>query len=339
MSGLTENQFNKLLEEQRITTLYERLPASVLSVLVGVLLVFVVLLPKSQDGSLKAWAAYMLTTIALRGWFWHLFTSGSGARLHTTRWEWAYALTAFLTGLGWGSLSGPMFPADVRLQFFIIAMTLVIAFAGTVYLSLSHIAFWLFLTPTLGPAIARYTLASKLGIDATVVAALASFTVLLIIQRTLNRFALRSIRRQVEAETLLAEQQAIFQAAPLGILVISEDRIVKCNPRLGELFHRNLSDTLKLEIHELFANQDEAQRFIDEVRHTLKPGKTISALHRLRRADGTEFWAELSGRLLGESGLSRSIWTIADLALRSERYGNGETNGYRAASPAPSFRS
>jgi PAS domain S-box-containing protein len=38
-------------------------------------------------------------------------------------------------------------------------------------------------------------------------------------------------------------------------------------------------------------------------------------MYRLRRADGSEFWAEFSGRKMA-GGPTHSVWMIADVTLR-----------------------
>jgi PAS domain S-box-containing protein len=318
MTGLTRQQLQNTLELHRVETLFKRLPASITSVMIGVLLVFVFLLPVAGESLLKAWAAFMLTTLALRGWVWHTFLGAVHPESNLARWEWAFAGGMFLTALGWAGLNGPLYPDEPKLQVFVFLMSVITAFAGTIYVSVSNLAFWLFLIPTLGPALVRYVLSAENNLHAPLMASIACLTVLIFIQRTLRSFALEHIRRQVEAETLLAEQQAIFQAAPLGILVISESRVVKSNSRLGELFQRSLQDLQIIGLHQLFATEDETEKFVHDSRSVLAANKAWYGIYRMRRADGSEFWAELSGRLMHEKGLRRSVWTIADVTSRVE---------------------
>jgi PAS domain S-box-containing protein len=313
-----DQEFQRTLELQRIETLCSRLPASVTAVMVGVLLVFVYLLPATPSDLLKAWAAYMLTTVAFRGWIWHSFRSGDQAIGTARRWEWAFAFGMGLTGLGWAALNGPMYPQEPDLQVFVILMTVVTAFTGAVYASVSHIAFWMFVTPTLGSAIARFVSNADNVFHADVVAVVACVVVILSIQRSLHRFALEHIHRRVESESLLHEQQAVFQSSPLGIVVISDRRVVKANTRLGELYGRSLQDLQKHVVDQLFAHADEAHLFAEESRAALKAGKTWSGVYRMRRGDGSEFWGELSGRMMPNDGHQRSVWTVADVSLRVE---------------------
>jgi PAS domain S-box-containing protein len=47
-------------------------------------------------------------------------------------------------------------------------------------------------------------------------------------------------------------------------------------------------------------------------------------MYRLRRADGSQFWAEFSGRKMA-GGTTHGVWMIADVTLRvaRERQGQG----------------
>jgi PAS domain S-box-containing protein len=311
-----EQEFQRTLETQRVETLFARLPASVTTVMLGVLLVFIYLLPVTSPDLLKAWAAYMLTTLAFRGWIWHSFQNSDLSMGSVRRWEWAFGFGMGLSGLGWAALNGPLFPQDPDLQLFVLMMTVVTAFAGSIYAALSNIAFWLYVTPTLGSALARFVEKADNVIHAEVAAVVACVILIVSVQRNVHRFAIDHIRRRVESDTLLQEQQAVFQAAPLGIVVLSDKRVVKSNMRLGELYGRSLQDIQRMGVNELFVNSAEAELFAEESRAALKAGKTWAGVYRMRRADGSQFWGELSGRMMPNDGHQRSVWTVADVSLR-----------------------
>lgn len=318
-SGQIDQEFQRTLEIQRLHTLFARLPASVTAVMVGVLLVFIYLLPVTSPDLLKAWAAYMLTTLAFRGWIWHSFRSGHIETSHTGRWEWAFGFGMGLTGLGWAVLNGPLFPQDPDLQIFVLLMTVVTAFTGAIYASLSYPTFWMFVTPTLGSAIARFVDRADNVMHAEVAAVVACLIVIVSLQRNTHRFALEHICRRIESDSLLQEQQAIFQTAPLGIVVMRDNKVVKANMRLGELFGRNLQDIQRMGTEQFFANPDEANLFATESRESLQAGKTWSSVYRMRRADGSQFWGELSGHMMPNDGHRRSVWTIADVSVRMQQ--------------------
>ncbi len=313
------NKLSDNAEIRRVETLFQRLPSSIVAALIGILLVFFILFDVIGVDMLKAWAAFMLSTFALRTWLWYMFRSSQKHIDTVKRWEWAFAGGAFLTSLGWAALSGPLYPtAAGGAQTFVLLLTVAIAFTGSVMVATSNVTFWLFLVPTLFPIIGRYFLAMGHNVIFPVAVGVGCVAVFVIVQRTLYRFAWDNFQRNTDAESLLAEQQAIFQSSPLGIAVMHGDRIVKCNARLGELLGRRIQDINTLTIHQHFVSIDEAQQFLSDAHHAFEKGNSMQGMYRLRRADHSELWAEFSGRpMAGDT--PQSVWMIADVTLREAR--------------------
>lgn len=319
LSPILRRRLDDNAEIRRVETLYQRLPSSIVSALIGILVVFFVLFDTIGVGLLKAWSAYMLSTFALRAWLWYMFRNLPHRIDTIRRWEWLFAAGALLTGIGWATLSGPLFPATPGGgQTFVLLLTLAIAFTGSVMIATSNLAFWCFLAPTLFPLIGRYILALPQHPVMPALIGLACIVVFVIVQLNLHGFACDNLQRATDAESLLAEQQAIFQSSPLGIAVLHGDHIVKSNTRLGELLGHRLQDLTSLTVYEHFVNFDEAQQFLADAKAAFAKGQAMHGMYRLRRADGSEFWAEFSGRpLAGE--VPQSVWMIADVTLREAR--------------------
>lgn len=319
MSALPNPDFSANIERRRIEALFERLPANVVSLLLGVLLVFSFMLPHAPEALLKAWAAFMLTTIAVRGWVWHLFRTSVIPLEELPRWEWGYSIGMLLTAVGWSMLCGPLFPSDPGLQGFILLLCIIVAFSGMVFASVSVPAFLLFIVPTIVPAMIRYVLLNSNAPLMAYVGVAVCLSVLLMVHRTLHNFSMQLMYKQAEAEHLLAEQNAIFQSTSLAIAIFSEGHVVKCNQRMGELFGRNLQSLYQLHAAQLFAQPHEAERLIELGTQELDAGRTVHSIERMRRGDGSEFWAELSGRrMIGGEG-TRSVWLIDDVTMRKGR--------------------
>lgn len=304
-------------EVRRVEMLFASLPSSIVVALIGIFLCFLVLFESTRMDILKAWTAYMLSVLAVRIWIWHMFGNGDRHSDGIHRWEWLFAAGAFLTGLGWGALFGPIYPppAQPDAQMFIALMVVITAFTGTVFLALSNTTFWLFIIPTLGPAVAHY--AAGLGGQAQwpITAAACCIAVFIIVQRTLYQTATTSLKRSTEIESLLAEQQGIFDSSPMGIAVIEGAQVVKCNARFGELLGRRIQDLTSSRIDHHFVSAAEAAQFFSDCSDALDKGQLAQGMYRLRRADGNQFWAELTGRrMLG--GMARSVWLVSDVTLR-----------------------
>lgn len=317
MKSILPRKLSGDAEVRRIEMLFDRLPSSVVVALISIFLCFLVLFDSARLEILKGWTAYMLSVLALRIWIWYMFGKADRQSEGIHRWEWLFAAGAFLTGLGWGALFGQLYPPATQPddQMFVALMVVITAFTGTVFLALSNTTFWLFSLPTLLPVIAHY--ASGLGRDAQwpITAAACCIAVFIIVQRTLYQSATANLKRSAEAETLLAEQQAIFDSSPMGIAVIDNKQVVKCNARFGELLGRRIQELTTSRIDHHFANAAEAAQFLSNSSSAFDKGQVAQGMYRLRRADGSQFWAELSGRRM-TGGVARSVWMIADVTLR-----------------------
>lgn len=309
---------------RRVRILFARLPSGAVSALIGIFLCFVVLFDSVSLVLIKAWSVYMVSVIAARIWIWHMFGNADLNGQTIRRWEWLFAAGALLTGLGWGALFGPLHPpvTHPEARIMIVLLVIVVGFAGGVFLSLSNVSFWLFILATLGPAIAHYVSILGRQLQWPVTAAVSCVVVLVLLQRTLHRSESINLERGTEAEILLAEQHAIFDSSPLGIVMLEGKRIIKCNMRLAELLGRRIQDLTGTTLQQQFFSPGEADQFLADSATAFEKGRVAQGMYRLRRADGTQFWAELSGRRMA-GGSDHSVWMVADVTLRvaNERRG------------------
>lgn len=301
----------------RVELLFERLPSSIVAALIGVLLCFMVLFGSIALDLLKAWAVFMLSVLAARTWIWYMFGTADHQNASMGRWEWLFAAGALFSGLGWGALFGPLYPPATQpdAQLFILLMAIITAFAGAVFLAPSHRAFWLFILPTLLPVIHHYAVVIIHPTPWPIVAGAACMVVFILVQHSLYRAAALNFQRSSETESLLAEQQAIFDSSPTGIAVIDDMQLVKCNKRLAELLGRRLQELSGSAVQNIFVNAAEARQFLADSTTAFDKGRQAQGMYRLHRADGSQFWAELTGHRM-PGGLARSVWIIADVSVR-----------------------
>jgi PAS domain S-box-containing protein len=299
---------------ERVAHVYRQQPAVLASSVLGVFLVFVYLFEVIAADSLKAWATYMLTALVLRAWFWHAHRSAAPTASDARRWEYSAALGALLSGVGWGALVGPLFPASHHGGGdFVMLMMVAIAFSAAAYHSLSLLTFLCALLPVMVPLGLRFAHDTRNPLDGSVLAVLVLLGVVLMVQRSQYASIMEALRRRVESELLLAEQQAIFQSASQGIAVVRNRQILKCNQRLGEMLGRRLQDLYTLGFAEHFVDPAEFERAVGESREAFQRGRSYHGVVRLRRANGSEFWAELNGRRMQGEDDSRSVWLIGDV--------------------------
>lgn len=134
-------------------------------------------------------------------------------------------------------------------------------------------------------------------------------------QRTLYQSFTHILNLGAQAETLLAEQPAILDSSPLGIAVIDSKHIVKCNTRLGELLGRRIQDLTASRMDDHFVSVAEAAQFFADSNAAFSRRQLAHGMYRLKRADGAQFWAELSGRKM-PVGTAHSVWMVADITPR-----------------------
>lgn len=304
-------------EVRRVEMLYKRLLSGVVAALIGIFLCDAVLVESIGLERLKIWTAYMLSVLAVRIWIRYMFGKSDRQDAGIRKWEWAFAAGAFFTSIGWGALFGPLYPAPAHhdAQMFILFLSLIVAFSGAVFLAVSTISFWLFIMPILIPAFVQYANSLDRPAYWSVAAGLCCLVVIVLIQRTLYRSTSDNLRRNTEAESLLAEQQAIFESSPMGIAVIDNRQVVKCNPRLGELLGRRTIDLTTSSLQDHFVSTEEARQFLVDRTRAFDKGHLAQGVYRLRRADGSEFWAEFFGRKM-PGGPASSVWMVADVTLR-----------------------
>ncbi|HEX8987850.1 MAG TPA: EAL domain-containing protein [Rhodocyclaceae bacterium] len=121
----------------------------------------------------------------------------------------------------------------------------------------------------------------------------------------------RMMREALEQST--AELGAIFDAALIGITVLRDRRIVRCNPRFEELFGYGSAEMVGKSIAITFESEDEFKAMA-RVYQELRDGRSHRREQPLKRKDGTMFWARISGRAFDrdrpEAG---SVWLVEDI--------------------------
>ncbi len=235
-------------------------------------------------------------------------------------WEFGYAATMFVTGIGWGALSGPLYPINPSAHVFILVLTMVVGFSGAIYSSVSRLSFFMFALPSVLPSMLRFVWTlNPTDQFAGALASAGGILVLINVHETLHRFAIRQLRHEVEIETLLTEQETIFQTVSAGIAVIRDGQTIKCNSRLGEILGSSLKSIYSKPFGEFFSSAEDAKTILNVPVESRQDGESIYALYRMRRGDGREFLAELSGRPMAGSPGGDIIWLISDVGRRDRR--------------------
>jgi len=114
-------------------------------------------------------------------------------------------------------------------------------------------------------------------------------------------------RIELELRTVAEEQQAILNAAPVGICFIKDRTVVRCNRKLEEIFGHApgaMAGTSTLPWYESEAEYQEIGRTIA---HALKEQALFHAERQLVRQDGSRFWARMTAQALAPGDLSKGL--------------------------------
>ncbi|OAN50552.1 response regulator [Magnetospirillum moscoviense] len=110
-----------------------------------------------------------------------------------------------------------------------------------------------------------------------------------------------------------AEQQAILEAATVGIAFLKNRVIVRGNPRLDKLFGYEPGEQVGLSTRIWFPD-DQSYADVDEAYEALGRGEVYHREQNYVRKDGSRFWCRISGSAVDSSDLSRgSVWMLEDV--------------------------
>lgn len=109
------------------------------------------------------------------------------------------------------------------------------------------------------------------------------------------------------------EMEAIMRNASVGIAFVREGKLVRCNPKVAELFGVVGSSILGKPVSTLVRSEDEYDALERMARPLLAACRPVQTELFLRRADGTEFWANVIGYLEDpQDPKAGTIWHIED---------------------------
>lgn len=136
---------------------------------------------------------------------------------------------------------------------------------------------------------------------------------------TLNDVLAISHRRLAATEPasreLPAPWQAMLDSAGEALILAKGLRIEHWNRRFSELMH--VADQAPIRrLDACLANRREWHRHARAASDALGRGETYRSVIRLRRTDGSEFWAELSGRRVDGTPPAQIVWAANDISDR-----------------------
>ncbi|WP_374328672.1 response regulator [Azonexus sp.] len=130
--------------------------------------------------------------------------------------------------------------------------------------------------------------------------------------------------RQRNAQMLaevLAEKAALLDNAMVGIVLLHDRQIVSCNRRFEEIFGYPPGSMLGLRTRQLYPTEAAFRTLGEEAYPQLAHGENFSHTLNLVKADGSTFWAEITGHSLNPaSPQESSIWIVNDITEKKRAH-------------------
>ena len=139
---------------------------------------------------------------------------------------------------------------------------------------------------------------------------------------TVQRAATDALRRANE------EQQALFDSASAGIVLLRDLHIARCNHRLDEMLGYAAGEQIAQPMSIWFDSEAEYAEIIKEDLPLILGGNTVRREIQARRKDGSRLWARMSIRLIDPATPAKGAIGIAE-DITAER---GATDALRLAS-------
>jgi diguanylate cyclase (GGDEF)-like protein/PAS domain S-box-containing protein len=118
-----------------------------------------------------------------------------------------------------------------------------------------------------------------------------------------------------ELEQALAEQRAAIDHAGVGIAVILQRRVVRCNQRFAQLYgYADPAEVEGLGTAALYVSVADFHALGAAAYPVMAGGRPYKGEHLQRRRDGRHFWAQLTGTLIDTADTERgSVWIVDDI--------------------------
>lgn len=118
--------------------------------------------------------------------------------------------------------------------------------------------------------------------------------------------------RTSELNNAIKEQNALFEVASAGIVLLNNRIIVRCNQRLDEIFGYEYGELLGKSTRCWYITDDDFNLIGIELYQQLKLGKIDMRKMQFQRKDGTRFWCRISSRAVNPDDLNQGIVVILD---------------------------
>ena len=118
--------------------------------------------------------------------------------------------------------------------------------------------------------------------------------------------------RTAELNTAMREQDALFDAATVGIVLLQNRVILRCNRTLDEMLGYEIGEQLGQSVRIWFPDDETYEKIGQEVYALVNRGQMHLAEEELVRKDGSRFYVRMSGRAIDKSDPSKGMVGIVE---------------------------
>ena len=291
-------------------------PPSGIAIIAGALLIAYWLRALAPAGLLGLWLTALLVMGSVRFVF-ALLVRYRFAGRNIDRWENLYAAVTGVTGVIWGLLAWMPMPDPEHNRLFIIVVLLfciLLVSSSTLVASTRVLA--AFAGGLAAPLIARtVTLEGDLAILFSL-GLLVTCGVTVLAVRSHRRTLIAAMQDRHEAALLLQQQRVVFESAGEGIVFLKPKPayVVSCNRRFTEMLGYSQQEMIGMPPWRWHPDRAQWKALVEASLPTLIGGHPYHDVLRLMRADGSQFWCDVTGMAVAGSDLSAgTVWVISDI--------------------------
>jgi len=124
--------------------------------------------------------------------------------------------------------------------------------------------------------------------------------------------------QQQSLQSALQENQAILDGAALGMVVLRDRTVLRCNPQADLMFGYAPGAMVGMSTRAWYRNQDDFDWVAQHMYPALSHGDVVSHEALLCKADGEVFWVRMSGRQLGAGSTmsGATLWLFEDITAK-----------------------
>lgn len=125
------------------------------------------------------------------------------------------------------------------------------------------------------------------------------------------------LEQEQELNHAMNEQNAIFDSAGMGIALMLDRKILKCNKAFEQLFGYSTQQLTNSTIEKYYVNENDFSKVGSEGYAIIAQGKTYTEAYEFKHRSGNTFMCRISGKAIHPNDLNQgTVWIFEDVTER-----------------------